>query len=156
MVRITWFVVIAATSGCGDARDGARDKAAEVASQAQEQVGRAATELRGAIALGRKVKAEIDKVYKTDTDYDLTVTADAEHDAALDRLPHVTIDGVTVGYEETSSRSLDGVAYAKHFRATWRRGDRTINVSYYSRKEVDAKAFVAVLERLVPIVERTI
>ncbi|MBI2901049.1 MAG: hypothetical protein HYY17_12760 [Planctomycetes bacterium] len=108
-----------------------------------------------------EVKREIDKVYKTKTDYDLVVSAeDADgeamkaHEAKVQAMPHVTIDGVTVGYEESEERSLKGVTYTKHYRATWCRDGKKIGVGYYSREEIDAVAFVELLKKLVPIVER--
>jgi hypothetical protein len=60
------------------------------------------------------VKAELDKVYRTEHAYDLDVTrtgASTAHAAELAAMPHVTVRGVTVGYEETATRSLNGVGY---------------------------------------------
>lgn len=114
-----------------------------------------------AAAAGRDAKAELDQVYKTDTDYDLVVTAEdandeetKKHDAALASMPTVTIGGVTVGYEEQTTTNLGGRTYTKHFRATWIRNGRKIGVGYYSMEKIDAVAFAKLLEKLVPIVEK--
>ncbi|GEM_PF-5147033 len=108
-----------------------------------------------------EVKRELDKVYKTETDYDLAVSSEEgdsatmkEHEAKIQAMPHVTIEGVTVGYVESEERSIRGVSYTKHYRATWCRNGRKIGVGYYSKKEIDAIAFVELLKKLVPIVER--
>jgi hypothetical protein len=116
----------------------------------------AADDVGDAFQIARTVKGELEKVYRTDTDFDVTVDVDAEDEAKLAALPHVTIGGASVGYEERSSRSLDGATYSKHFRAIWKHDGRTIGVSYYTREEIDARAFVELLAHLVPIVERAV
>lgn len=135
-----------------DKKDAAKEKIAEVRRRAFD-----ATEA------ATSAKQELDKVYKTSKEYDLVVSAegadDAEmkrHEAAMASMPHVAVGGVTVGYEEQSSRSLHGVSYSKHYRATWIRNGKKIGVSYYSKEEIDAVAFADLLQRLVPIVERQV
>ena len=110
-------------------------------------------EARDVLGMAKKVKSELDKVYRSDTEYDVTIDDDAHADA-LERMPHVTVGGTVVGYEESSSLSLNGTSYRKHFRASWRHDDRVIGVSYYTQQDMDLKAFVALLEWLIPIVER--
>lgn len=114
---------------------------------------------RDAIGLARTVKSELDKVYKTDHSYDLDIAragASKEHAAKLRAMPHVTVNGVTVGYEESVTRSLNGVGYRKHFRATWRRGDEDVIVSYATQDDIDVVAFAKLVEKMVPIVEKSI
>lgn len=129
----------------------------------KERVTEASRNAFDAAATAIAVKRELDKVYKTSKDYDLVVSAedadDAEmkrHEAAMAAMPHVAVGGVTVGCEEQSSRSLKGVSYSKHYRATWVRNGKKIGVSYYSKEEIDAAAFADLLQRLVPIVEKQI
>lgn len=112
-----------------------------------------------AVALGQRAKAELDKVYKTDSDYDLDVTAagaSAGHAAKLAALPHVTIGDVTVGYEQVATVSATGVGRSRHFRATWRRGDRDVIVGYQTSEAIDVVAFAKLLDKLVPSVERVL
>ena len=71
-------------------------------------------------------------------------------------MPHLTIRGVTVGYEEDTSRSLGGQTSRRHFRATWRRGDRDVIVGYQTEEKIDVVAFAKLLQKLVPIVERVL
>jgi len=153
-------------------RQGAEDLARRELDRADRQATAAAEAIVGglaqvereaeaALAAGRRVKAELDKVYKTDTDYELAVSridaddqAASAHAARLQAMPTVTIGAVTVGYVDESERSLRGVRYARHFRASWRRSDDLVWVSYFSREELDAAAFAALLQKLVPLVER--
>lgn len=169
----TWGVVLAlATSGCRDEPKQAEAKAASVTDRARavgsdvrERV-RAATgfaerQLDAALSLGRRAKVELDKVYRRDTDYALTVDDGSSPDAAahaarLDAMPAITIGDVRVGYHEDASLSLRGTTYAKHFRASWRRGDQVVRVSYYTQETMNVVAFVALLEKLVPAVERAL
>ena len=110
-------------------------------------------------ALGLQAKAELDKVYRTDSDYDLDVTAagaSADHAAKLAALPHVTVGDLTVGYEQVSTLSTSGVGRSRHFRATWRRGDRDVIVGYQTSEALDVVAFAKLLDKLVPSVERAL
>ncbi|MBL8619881.1 MAG: hypothetical protein JNK64_01225 [Myxococcales bacterium] len=112
-----------------------------------------------AIALGQRAKAELDKVYRTDSDYDLDVTAagaSADHAAKLAALPHVTVGDLTVGYEQVTTISTAGVGRSRHFRATWRRGDRDVIVGYQTSEAIDVVAFAKLLDKLVPSVERAL
>jgi hypothetical protein len=141
----------------------ARDQAARKAEAARRGAGdlatRAADAARDAVGVARTVKTELDKVYKTDRDYDLDITragASADHAARLAAMPHVTVGDVTVGYEASTTTSLHGVSYARHFRATWRRGDEDVIVSYATQEKLDPIAFAALVEKLVPIVDRAL
>lgn len=128
----------------------ARRKAEELARATLADASRAR-------ALGEQAKAELDKVYRTSSDYDLDITtagATSAHAEKLAAMPHVTVNGVTVGYEEDTSRSLGGASRRRHFRATWRRGDRDVIVGYQTEEKLDLVAFAKLLQRLVPIVER--
>lgn len=172
------LAMCAALVGCKDSSTKAREaesKAREAAREAEttarggartvEGAGRKTYEAgrvayatgREAAGLARTVKAELDKVYKSDQAYDLAITragASKEHAATLEAVPHVTVRGVTVGYEETATRSLNGVGYKKHFRATWRRGDEDVIVSYATQDSIDVVAFARLVEKMVPIVEK--
>lgn len=116
-----------------------------------------------AAAAGKDAKAEFDQVYQTDTDYDLVIAAEdandeemKKHEAALASMPTITVNGVTVGYEEQTTYNLGGKTYTKHFRATWVRNGKKIGVSYYSMEKIDLVAFGQLLEKLVPIVEKKV
>ena len=131
----------------------ARKRAEMLAEMAKLKAELALTEAK---LLGSRAKAELDKVYRSSTDYDLDVTtADASpaHAAKLAALPHVTIGDVTVGYEQVAIVSATGVGRSRHFRCTWRRGDRDVIVGYQTREELDLVAFAALLGKLVPAVE---
>ena len=170
------LVVVAVLLACGckeketqAARDivtQAKDKTVEVAGNAKDKLGRAtetALETAGqafdrALVLGTRAKTELDKVYKTDKDYELAVdtvgSKEAEqHATRLDKMSSVEVKGVRVGYEEDSQRSLRGMTYAKHFRASWKRGDQVVRVSFYTKETLDLVAFAKLLHELVPAVE---
>ena len=76
------------------------------------------------------------------------------HEASIAAMPHATVNGVTVGYQEDASRSLRGASYSRHFRATWVWKGRKVAVSYYTREEIDGVAFAELLTKLVPVVQR--
>jgi hypothetical protein len=139
------LVGLALAAGCQRAEDDARAAGRRVESEVRDVAGTAA-----------KVKRELDAVYRTTYDYDLTVDVGPDDEAKLAALPHVDVGGVAVGYEERPGVTLDGVTYTKHFRAIWRRDGRAIGVSFYSKQELDAQGFVALLRTLVPIVEKTV
>jgi outer membrane lipoprotein-sorting protein len=114
-----------------------------------------------AAAASKQAKSEFDQVYRTDSDYDLAISAEdandeemKKHEAALNTMPTITVQGVTVGYEEQTTTNLGGRTYTKHYRATWCRNGRKIGVGYYSMEKIDAQAFAKLLEKLVPIVEK--
>lgn len=143
-VMRTVFVlgVVLALAGCKDGEREAR---------------RAYAAGKDAVGLARTVKAELDKVYQSNSDYDLDITrtgASAEQASKLAAMPHVTVKGVTVGYEESTTLSLHGVRYKKHFRATWRRGNEDVIVGFATDENLDAAAFAALIEKMVPIVEK--
>lgn len=138
-----------ASFSCDRAREDAKEKAKEVQAKVFD-----------AAAVGLKAKSELDKVYKTTSDYDLELASDAvddagmkEHEAKIAAMPNVRVGDLTVGYEESQERSLRGQTYAKHFRATWVHGGKKVGVGYYSREELDAVAFAALLQKLVPAVQ---
>jgi hypothetical protein len=127
--------------------------------EGEERANRAYAAGREAVGLARRVKSELDKVYKTDHAYDLDIAragASKDHAAKLAAMPHATVNGVTVGYEETATRSINGVGYRKHFRATWRRGDEDVIVSFATQEDIDVVAFARLVEKMVPIVEASI
>lgn len=147
------FLVVLVLAGC-DKKPELQQKGQQIVDQNKEKGRKVLDAAQTAI----EVKRELDKVYKTETDYDLAVSAEdgdmKEHEAKINAMPHVAIEGVTVGYVESEERSIRGVTYTKHYRATWCRDGRKIGVGYYSKKEIDAVAFVELLRKLVPIVER--
>lgn len=106
------------------------------------------------------IRVEFDRVYHASANYDLVVESqDAqgsrmrEHQARIAAMPHVRVGELSVGYEESQTRSLRGVSYRKHFRAVWMHQGRRIALSYYSNENIDLAAFASLLERLVPIVQ---
>lgn len=165
-MRILVLSMVVCLAGCKDERAQAEHAAraaegkARSAGRTVEGAGRSAyTTGRDAVGLARTVKRELDKVYKTDHAYDLDITragASTEHAAKLAAMPHVTVRGVTVGYEESVTRSMGGIGYKKHFRATWRRGDEDVIVSYATQENLDVVAFAKLVEKMVPIVEQAI
>lgn len=154
--------VALAVVGCKDGESRARGAAKEAEGVGRDVYGAGETAYahgKSAVGLARTVKSELDKVYKTDSDYDLDITragASKEHAAKLAAMPHVTVKGVTVGYEESSTLSLHGVGYKKHFRATWRRGNEDVIVAFATDENIDAVAFAKLVEKMVPIVEKAI
>lgn len=145
-----------AEAGAARARDTAADVAESAKVTAEAAKLRAEVGLMEAKLLGTRAKAELDKVYRATSDYDLDVTAtDAspEHAAKLAALPHVTIGDLTVGYEQVAIVSATGVGRSRHFRCTWRRGDRDVIVGYQTSEELELVAFAALLGKLVPAVE---
>jgi hypothetical protein len=138
-------------------------KAGEVKTAAEglgeSLVGAASTALAAAEKV-KSIKLEIDKVYQSKTDYDLVVSEEGvddaamkAHEAKISALPSVEVKGVKVAYEEVSGRSLNGVSYSRAFGASWVAGGKRYGVTYYSNETIDAKAFAALLEKLVPVVE---
>src|SRR5687768_1643899 len=89
---------------CALGCDGAREKAEKEAKLAQAKV-------MDATAKGLKAKSELDKVYKTTSDYDLDISADGvddagmkAHEAKIAAMPNVKVGDLTVGYEESQER----------------------------------------------------
>lgn len=147
---------------CKDGESRARGAAKEAESAGRDVYAAGKTAYgagRDAVGLARTVKGELDQVYKTDHAYDLDITragASTDHAKKLSEMPHVTVGDVTVGYEESATKSLHGIGYKKHFRATWRRGNEDVIVSYATQENLDAVAFVKLVEKMVPIVESAI
>ena len=148
--------------GLGDkAKDLGGNVVDKTAGVAGDVAGKATALSKEALATGKKVKAELDKVYKTTSDYDITVDAvpesAADHDARLAAMPSVKVGTTSVGYEQDSAHTLLGVKYSRHFRATWRAGDgRTVRLSFYTKEELDLPAFVALLQKIVPVAMKVI
>ena len=143
-------VILALAAACGSSRDDAERRARHELAQLADNRAR---------ALAMRAKAELDKVYQTTSDYDLDITTQAAttaHAEKLAAMPHVTVGDLTVGYEQTSGISITGTSSRRHFRATWRRGDRDVIVGYQTESNLDLAAFATLLQKLVPIVEKTI
>lgn len=145
---------------CALACDGAREKAEAEVKQVEDKAKVVQARVMDATVRGLQAKSELDKVYKTTSDYDLDISADGidgegmkAHEAKIAAMPNVKVGDLTVGYEESQERSLKGQTYAKHFRATWVHGGKKVGVGYYSKEELDAVAFAALLEKLVPAVQ---
>ena len=178
-MRVVPVLIAIGSLSCGDRGDDATRKT-RAASQVVEtkareyggdlvdratQVKRAAVALRDraidrvgqAGDIASQAKAELDKVYRSSTDYDLDITtaaATSAHAEKLAAMPHVTVGGITVGYEQVAGVSTTGTSSKRHFRATWRRGDRDVIVGYQTSSRLDLDAFAALLPKLVPIVNR--
>jgi hypothetical protein len=154
------LVVVAALLACGckDEQKEAREVVAKAKDRTVEVIDTAGEAVAKAIVLGKGAKAELDKVYRTQHDYALAVdelgSQDAEqHAARLDAMPSIEVRGVRVGYEEDSELSLRGTTYSKHFRASWKRGDKIVRVSFYTKETLDLVAFAQLLQKLIPAVE---
>lgn len=159
-------VVVMLFAGC---KEKDKDAAREIAQSVKEKTIEAkdkVVEVSGdvvdaALEKGKAAKVELDKAYKTDKAYDLAVddvgSADAAaHAAKLEAMPSVEINGVRVGYEEDSNLSLRGTTYSKHFRASWKRGDKIVRVSFFTKETMDLVAFAELLKKLVPAVQMII
>jgi hypothetical protein len=114
-----------------------------------------------AVEKGKAAKAELDKAYKSESAYDLAVddlssAEAAAHQARMDKMPAVDVKGVRVAYEEDSNLSLRGTTYSKHFRASWKRNDKIVRVSFYTKETLDIVAFAALIQKIVPAVEMII
>ena len=179
-MRRALVLVLILLASCGSSRDDAERKAREArgyaearaaeaqaaaAQKAEQAVDRAASARAKAAAavadatrmrtIAAQAKAELDKVYATRSAYDLdidTPAATAAHAQKLAAMPHVTVGDLTVGYEEASAMSVTGTSSRRHFRATWRRGDRDVIVGYQTEGTLDLVAFAKLLHKLVPIV----
>jgi hypothetical protein len=137
---------------------GCREKDKAAAREMKDKVVEVTSDLVDrAVEKGKAAKVELDKAYKSDHEYDLAIdeagsTDAAAHAAKLEQMPSVDINGVRVGYEEDSNLSLKGKTYTKHFRASWKRGDKIVRVSFYTKETIDAVAFAKLLQKLVPAV----
>jgi hypothetical protein len=139
----------------------AGEKAGELASTAKDKI---STVISGALASARvldSIKAEFDKVYQSATTYDLAVSSESIDDAGIkaleaqvSALPNVMIGGAKVAYEDRSGTSVNGITYAKSFGAVWVVGGKKLGIIFYSQQNIDAKAFVETLQKLVPVVEK--
>ena len=138
-------------SACSEAKE----KALEVKAEAE----RKARDLQSLVVVSQQVKSELEKIYNTTTDYDLIIS-DPEsgedklkaHQEQIARMNHIEVENLTVGYEERQDRSFQGATYERHLRATWVADGKLIGVSYYSKKEVDLKAFEELVRKMIPIV----
>lgn len=167
-MRMTVVVLVLGLAGCKD-KEIDKEAAREIAQSVKEKSIEAkdkVVEVTGdlvdkALEKGKAAKVELDKAYKSEHDYDLAVddvgsAAAAAHAAKLEAMPSVDINGVRVGYEEDANLSLKGKTYKKHFRASWKRNDKIIRVSYFSKETIDAVAFTKLLAKIVPAVEMII
>ena len=148
---------------CAFACDSTREKARTEIAEVKDKATVAQAKAFDAAATGLRIKGELDKVYKTTSDYDLDISADGvdddgmkAHEARIAAMPNVKVGDLTVGYEESQERSLKGQTFARHFRATWVHGGKKVGVGYYSKEEIDAVAFAALLEKLVPAVQMVV
>ena len=156
-------LVLLFANGCKDKdKETARDIAKTVKEKtiaAKDKVVEVSGDLLDdAIEKGKAAKVELDKAYKTDHAYDLAIddvgsAEAAAHAARMAEMPSVDIKGVRVAYEEDSNLSLRGSSYSKHFRASWKRNDKIIRVSFYTKETIDAVAFAQLLAKIVPAVE---
>lgn len=144
----------------GEELKNAKEKTSEAASALYHTINDQAKVLFDQAGALSAVKEEISRVYKSATDYDVVISAEGsdeegirEHQARIEAMDHIQIGALTVGYEELSERSLGGTVFARHFRATWISHGQKIGLSYYSRQEIDAKAFIELLMRVVPVIE---
>ena len=140
-------------SGCS----AAREKAGEVKAEAE----RKAKGLQSLVAVAQEAKSELEKIHKTNTEYDLVIsdpeTGDDKlkaHQEQLASMNHIEVEGLTIGYEERQDRSFQSVTYERHFRATWVMEGKVIGVSYYTKQETDLKAFEELVRKLIPIVNK--
>lgn len=146
------LVAVLLFAGCRDKdQEAARDLAKSVKDKTVAVVDTLAERTKA-------VKAELDKVYKTDNAYDLAVddldsAEAAAHAARMDSMPSVDVNGVRVAYEEDANRSLRGTTYTKHFRASWKHQDKIIRVSFYTKESLDIVAFAALIQKIVPAVQ---
>ncbi|MCI0464305.1 MAG: hypothetical protein L0Z62_45810 [Gemmataceae bacterium] len=155
-LSVALFAACALAAGCS--RDDAERAVQDAHNKARKVIENAGAHLQGMAQTAADVKRELDKVYKTTTEYDLVIseeTGDAKlkaHQARLLKMDRVEVQGLTVGYEQREDLTCNGTTFARHFRATWVMGDRVVGVSYFSQREINAAAFVQLLERMVPIV----
>lgn len=140
--------VVDVAGGAKDKLVAAKDKVVEVTGDVLEK----------AIEKGKAAKVELDKAYKSDNEYDLAVDdigseQAAIHASRLEKMPSIEVNGVRVGYEEDSNLSLRGTTYAKHFRMSWKRGDKIVRVSFYSKQTIDIVELTKLIAKIVPAVE---
>jgi hypothetical protein len=152
-----------------------RGRAEEIAKQArafaldtfEQQLARGTDQFRTAEA----VKKEWDQIIRGTTKYDLVVHDGGDkagrmddHEEALDAMEHLAVKDVSIagvgvkevriGYSDVKAVGTGGSKHERHFRATWTEGERKIGLSYYTDKETDLAAFVSLLGRLAPVVNR--
>jgi hypothetical protein len=162
-----------AAIGCGEAKEKAaeaRDKLAEGKDKLDElkkkaDVLKADVTMKAFDAAGTalKAKAELDKIYKSTSDYDLKISSEdaddasmAAHNEKIAKMPNVSLGDFTVGYEEDQNRSIDGQTFSRHFRATWAVKGKKVAISYYTKQEIDLAAFGDLVKKLAPIVQAQI
>jgi hypothetical protein len=137
-----------------------KDKAGEVKDKLNEVKSEAAMKLIDVAAVALRAKGEIDKIYKATTDYDIQLSAEGTDDAGMKDLeaklaamPHITVADVTIGYEQVTETTLNGKVYTRHFRATWFQQGQKVGVSFFTKEQLDVKAFGELLLKIVPIVQ---
>jgi hypothetical protein len=156
-----------AASAAGEAAQAAADKTASAANQLAaalpqdpaQSVKDAASSVAKQLAGLDALRAEVAKVYSNEHDLDFLVEpidseAQRAFEAKLAAMPSLEVSGLKVGYEEQNTLSLHGKSYSSSFRASWLYQGQKISLAYYSQEKFDAKAFAALLERLVPVAQR--
>lgn len=151
-------MVVVAMLLLGGCREKDKEAAREIANTVKDKT---VDLVDKAVEKGKAAKVELDKAYKTENAYDLAVdevgsAEAAAHQARMDKMPAVDVKGVRVAYEEDSNLSLRGTTYSKHFRASWKRNDKIIRVSFYTKETLDVVAFAELVHKLVPAVEMII
>jgi hypothetical protein len=158
--------IVAATAACAEERkpgerrgSAGADVVAPAQPDVEAQVAQVKSKMSTVAALGRKAKAELDKVYRPTHRYSLaisTVSDSPAHRAKRDALPQVTVGSVSVSYEQATSVSLGGDSGSRFFRAIWLRGDQVVIVGFETREPIDTTGFAQVLPMLVPAVEQVL
>lgn len=147
-----------AASGAADAAKGAADAALGLAKDTASAADQTAALMAQKLAALTALREELGKIYKSGYDVDLLLegvdpAAEKDFAAKLAAMPNLEVAGVTVGYEENSNLSLNGKTYTKSFRASWVYQGKKLSLAYYSSEQFDAKAFAALLEKAVPVVQ---
>jgi hypothetical protein len=172
-IVIVGVLALGAAAACGDAKEKAaeareklaegQEKLSELKKKAEVLKTEATMKAFDAAGTALKAKAELDKIYKSTSDYDLKITSEDADDAAMTAhnekiaaMPHVSVGDFTVGYEEDQDRSVDGTSYSRHFRATWAFKGKKVAISYLTKQEIDLAAFADLVKRLAPIVQAQI
>jgi hypothetical protein len=165
----TIAIVILVAAGCGENERAADLKAKAEAAKAKVEAARAKVEaakneatakLFDAAATALRVKGEIDKVYKATGAYDVQISAEGADDAGMKAhqekvaaMPHVSLGDITIGYEESGEKTLNGTTFSRHFRATWVQNGQKVGLSYYTKEQLDLQAFAKLLVKFVPVVQ---
>lgn len=144
-----------------DAAVAAGEKAGELATAAKDKASSLITGAKSSLEVVSSIKKEFDAVYQSGSAYDIEIATEGIDDAGmkaledqLKGLPNVTVNGVTIAYEDRTANSINGVNYAKAFGAIWVVGGKKIGLIYATQQNIDAKAFAELLQKLAPVVEK--